>query len=96
MSTRHTRERLKRHAIQRARERYDVLLDREDISALGKIIRAGLGRSIGSGKRGAHKYFVTSLCGTTLPVLYLKKYNCIGTVLPWDAAEVTRALAKRR
>lgn len=95
MSGKLTRDRLKRHAIQRARERYDVWLEMEDIGALNSIIRAGLGRPFGKGKRGAEKFFVTSLCGATLPAVYLRHRNCIGTFLPWDSSEVTRALARR-
>lgn len=86
---------MKRHAIERARERYDVRLEMEDISALNAVIRAGLGRPFSKEKHGAYKYFVTSLCGVTMPAVYLKHRSCIGTFLAWDSAEVRRALAKQ-
>src|SRR5690242_4482776 len=88
---------VKRHAIRRARERYDVWLEIEDINAFNQIIRAGLGRTIEDrSKRRGLKVFVTSLCGVEMAAVYDPKKTCVATFLPLHAAEVRRALAKRQ
>ena len=92
------RNRLKRHACIRARERWGAALTLEDVGMLNVIIRMGLGRPIqkpGSyrqSKRKGRKLFVTTLDWVRLPVVFDDKYNCIVTVLPPDAREVIRAL----
>lgn len=84
---------LKRHAIQRARERYGVRLELEDIGAMNAIIRTGICRVIEHrSRRRGRKVFIKTLCGTTLPAVYDPVIGTIVTFLPQDAAEVRRAL----
>lgn len=95
MSMKARRLRAKRHAIRRAAERYDVRLEFVDVGALNNVIRAGLGRFLCKGARGARKYLVTTLGGVQLAAVYDDRYNTITTFLPWEAAEVQRYLNKR-
>jgi hypothetical protein len=93
---RNRRQRQKAHACKRAREWYDIRLTFEDIEGLNAVVRLGLGRSMerNSKKRG-EKYFVTTLCGMQIPVVYDHQYGTIVTVLSPQAWEVRRAMAKR-
>jgi hypothetical protein len=89
------RKSLKRHAIRRARERYDVGLEFEDIESLSQIIRLGLCRTIeNKSRRRGQKVLIKSLCGTMMAAVYDPKIGTIATFLPWQATEVQRALVK--
>lgn len=79
--SRKRRERIRRHVCVRARERWDVLLTPEDVGGLNAVIRRGLGRLVCDWGRG-QIYWVTTLCGRRLPVVWRGHYNCIVTVLP--------------
>lgn len=85
-----------RHAVRRARERYDIWLEIEDIQAMNQIIRSGLCWTIETrSKRRGKKVIIKWLNGAYLAAVYDPKKRTIATFLPWQAAEVRRTLAKR-
>ncbi len=89
------RNRAKRHACRRARERWDAALDLEEIGALNVIIRSGLGRPLGKrNKRNGRSFWVTTLGMDRIPIVYSYEHNTIVTVLPKYADEVVRSLKK--
>lgn len=72
------------------------MLTLDDINGLNAVVRLGLGRPMKrNSKKPGEKYFVTTLCGTQIPVVYDHRYNTIVTVLAADAPEVRRAMARR-
>lgn len=90
MNVYRTRNR-RQHVIDRARERWDILLTVEDVEGLDYVLSLGLGRRIERRKkrRGA-KCFVTTLGGVEIPVIFDSGSKKIVTVLGPHAKEVLR------
>lgn len=85
---------IRAHACARAKERYGVSLDDAEMRLLGNKIMLGQCEEFEREGRRTSKVFVRTDGGMALPVIYSHKRRCIVTVLPPDAEEVKRALAK--
>lgn len=92
MSSVERRNRAKLHASRRAKERWDVAIDVEEIGALNAVIRSGLGRLLKRNrkKKNGRAFWVTTLGMDRIPVIYDFRLNTIVTVLPADCPAVLR------
>lgn len=90
MNVYRTRKR-RQHVINRARERWDILLTLEDVEGLDYVLSLGLGRRMERrAKRRGARCFVTTLGGVEIPVIYDGGSQKTVTVLGPHAQEVLR------
>ncbi len=78
--------------MRRAKERWGVAIDVEEIGALNVVIRNGLGRPLkrNRNKKNGRAFWVTTLGMERIPVIYDFSLNTIVTVLPADCPAVLR------
>lgn len=84
----------KAHVVERAKERFGLVLTEDDILRMNRKLWIGDAIEFSKPKRNGRKYFVEVLAGEYLPVVYHRGLRSVVTVLGRDAPEVQWGLAK--